>query len=115
MKAGDLVLRRFLGQAEHLARSGEIETAFGRQRSDRRQQKMGAVDVDVQSGEFVVERVADEALGRQVVALVRLHLVDHPVDAGEALERCGVELQAGKDSAQRDRRWSGSPAPPAVR
>jgi hypothetical protein len=60
----------------------------------------GAVDIDVQSGEFVVERIADETLGRQVVALVRLHLVDHPVDAGKALEGGGVELQAGEDGAQ---------------
>src|ERR1019366_354400 len=50
--------------------------------------------------EFIVERVADETLGRQVVALVRLRLCDHPVDAGEAFERCGVKLQTGEDSAQ---------------
>ena len=53
---------------------------------------MGAVDVGVQGGELVVERIADKALGRQVVALVGPDLVDHLVDAGIAFERCGMQL-----------------------
>ena len=85
MKSGPLVLRRFFGHAEHFARAGEIKPAVRGESFQGRQQEMGAVDVGVQGGELVVEGVADEALGRQVVALVGLHLVDHPVDAGIAL------------------------------
>ena len=81
---------------------------MGRQRLQRRQQEMRAVDIGVQRGELVVERVADEALGRQVIALVGLHFVDHPVHAGIAFERRGMQYQAAADSLSRESRWSGS-------
>ena len=55
---------------------------------------MGAVDIGVERGEFVVERIAHKALSRQVIALVGLDVVDHPVDAGVAFEGGGVQFQA---------------------
>ena len=79
-----LVLGHGFSHAEHLARTGEVEAAVGGQGLEGGQQEVGAVDVGVQRGKLVVEGIADETLGRQVVALVRLDLVNHPVDAGIA-------------------------------
>ena len=97
MEAGPLVLRRLFGLSEHLARPGEIEAALRRQVLHGRQQVVGAVDVGVERGEFVVERIADEALRGQVVALVGLHLSHRLMDAGVALERGGMQLDARSD------------------
>jgi hypothetical protein len=63
---------------------------------------VGAVDVGVQRGEFVVERVADETLRRQVIAFVRRHLGHQLVDAGEAFERCGMQHDPVAHRAQPD-------------
>ena len=97
MEPGPLVLRSFVGMTEHFARSGEVEPALRRQVLDRGQQVMRAVDVGVERGELVVERVADETLRRQVIALVGLDLGDHLVDAGVALERSGVQGDSGRE------------------
>ncbi len=82
MEPGVLVLGRLFGVAEHLARTRKVKAAIVGQVLQRRQQIMRPVDIGVQRRELVVERVADEALRRQVVALIRPHVVDHLVDAG---------------------------------
>jgi hypothetical protein len=58
---------------------------------------MRAVDVRVEGGKLVVERVADEALGGKMVALVWLDILHHAVEAGVAFEGSGVEYQAVPD------------------
>ncbi len=54
---------------------------------------MSPVDVDVERREFVVERIAHKALGRQMVTLVGAHALENPVEAGEALERSRMQMQ----------------------
>ena len=86
MEARLFVLRRLVRFAEHFARPGEVETAFWRQVLHCGQQVVRAVDVGVERRELVVKRVADEALGGQVIALIRLYLCDHLVNTGIAFE-----------------------------
>ena len=54
---------------------------------------MRAVDIDVQSGEFVLERIRHETLRRQVVQFVGLDLADGGVEAGETLQSGRVQVQ----------------------
>src|SRR5947209_3038805 len=93
VEAGLFSLRNLLDFAEHFARSGEIETALGSCLLDRGKQVMRAIDIRVQGGKLVVERVADEALGRQMVTLVRLDTADDLVQTGKALEGAGMQNQ----------------------
>ncbi len=58
---------------------------------------MRAVDIAVQRGKLIVERIADEALGRKVIALVRLHMVEHLVQTRKAFKRAGVQMNGGLD------------------
>src|SRR5438309_2614079 len=55
---------------------------------------MCTVDVGVECGEFVFEGISDEALGGQVVALMGLDRLEHPVDAGQALQGRGMQMKA---------------------
>ena len=57
------------------------------------------VDIRIQRGEFVVKRVADEALRREVIAFVGLKRMQHPVDAGIALERTRVKRHLVQNTA----------------
>ena len=52
---------------------------------------MGAVDVSIDNDGFIIKRVADETLGSQVVALVRLNFLNHTKNAGEGFQGAGVE------------------------
>jgi hypothetical protein len=97
MEAGALVLRGLFGFAEHFTGSGEVEAAFGGKVFHRGEKIMGAVDIGVEGGEFVVERVADKTLRGQVIAFVRLDFSDHLVDAGIAFEGGRVQCDAGPD------------------
>ena len=58
---------------------------------------MGAVDVGLQGGELVVKRVADKALRRQMIAFIRFDSPHDVVDAGETLERAGMQMDAVPD------------------
>ena len=98
VEAGALVLRHFIHQAEHFARSGEVKAALGRQRLQRREDEMGAVDISVEGRELVIERICHEALRGQVVAFVRLHGRNHAEGAGIALGRGGVQDQLIADA-----------------
>ena len=91
MKTGALILRQLFGFAEHFARTGEVKLAAGNQVFDRGKQKVSAVDICVESRKLVVERVADEALRRQVITFVGGHFGDQLIDTGEAFERRGVQ------------------------
>ncbi len=86
MERHPLILRHLRSVAEHLARSRKIKPAARRQILDRREQKMRAVDVGIQSGELIVKRVADETLGGQVIAFLRLGASDHLVQTGIAFQ-----------------------------
>ena len=58
---------------------------------------MGAVDVGVERRKLVFEGIADETLGRQMIALVRLDLLEDLEDAGVALQRGGMDLDVVQD------------------
>src|SRR5881409_1856163 len=55
---------------------------------------MRAVDVGIERRAFILERIGDETLGGQVVALVGLDRLEHPVDAWQALQGRGMQMQA---------------------
>ena len=78
---------------EHFARRGKIEPAIGHGILQRRQHIMGAVDVRVQRGKFVFEGIGHEALRRQVIAFLGLHVLKDAVEAGEALQRRGMQAE----------------------
>jgi NAD(P)H-hydrate repair Nnr-like enzyme with NAD(P)H-hydrate dehydratase domain len=78
-------LWRFCHLAEHLAGAGEINLAL---RND---------DVRLQGRELIVKRVADKALSRQMVAFIRFDSPHDVVDAGEALERACMQMDAVPD------------------
>lgn len=68
---------------------------------------MGAVDIGVQRGKFVIERITNETLRRQVIAFFRLNCPENLIDARETLQRRGMQVQSRKhrfDSAQPSRR-----------
>ena len=89
-----LGLRRFGWIAEHLAGTGEINFALRRALANRFENEMRAVDVRAKRRKRVFERIADEALGRQVVQLVGLDFRNGRVQAGKAFQAGGVKLQA---------------------
>ena len=93
MKRRQFVLGHLRDLAEHLARGGKIETAVRGTVPERGQDMVRPVDVRIERREFVLERIRDEALRRQVVALVWLDRLKDPVDARKAFQRGGVELQ----------------------
>ena len=53
---------------------------------DGGKQEMRAVDVGIQRRKFIVKRIAYEALGSQVVALVGHDLGNCLIDTGKALQ-----------------------------
>ena len=55
---------------------------------------MRSVDVGIECGVFVVKGIAYKALSRKVIAFIGLDFQDHPVDAGIAFERGGVQDRA---------------------
>src|SRR3989441_5933373 len=55
---------------------------------------MRAVDVRVERREFVLEGIGDETLGSQVIALMGLDRLEHPVDAGQALQGRSMQVEA---------------------
>jgi hypothetical protein len=59
-----------------------------------------SVDVDVQRGEFVIERIAYKALRRQVVTLVRFHLIYDTMDTRIAFQGSGVKIDPVTNSNQ---------------
>lgn len=58
----------------------------------RSEQIVGSIDVRVQRGELVLKRIADETLGGEMVALLRLDGTNHPVQAGKTLQRSGMKF-----------------------
>src|SRR5438094_7664870 len=93
MKRRQFVLGHLRDLSEHLVRGGKIETAVRGTVPERGQDMVRPVDVRIERREFVLERIRDEALRRQVVALVWLDRLKDPVDARKAFQRGGVELQ----------------------
>src|ERR1022692_2810888 len=72
----------------------------GTQILDRGEQEVGAVDVCVERRKLVVERIAYEALRREVIAFVRHHLSNQLIDTGEAFERRGMQGDTVPHGAQ---------------
>jgi len=91
VKGGGFILRRDRRITKHLGRAGKIQPAVWHQVFERRQQVVGAVDVGGECRELVLERIADETLGCQMVALVWLHLAHNAVHAGIRIDGAGVQ------------------------
>ena len=100
VEACTLGLRHLVGLAEHFTRTRKIKPAPRNNVLDGSQQVVGAVDIGIQSGKFIVKRIADETLGRQVIALVRLYRGHYLVNTGVTLERGGVQLYLRPDSLE---------------
>jgi hypothetical protein len=84
----------FVNVAEHLTRSGEVETAFWPQFSQGGEDVVSAVDVHVHRREAVGEAFRDEALGRQVVTLVEVMLAQDLKNAWVTFETGRMECYA---------------------
>src|SRR5271165_1013309 len=93
MKSRGFRLRNLRDSSEHLARPGEVESAFRDDILQRSQHKVCPVDVGVQSGEFIVERVADKTLSGQMVALVRLNGPKNLINARKAFQRGSMQME----------------------
>src|SRR5262249_40111876 len=98
MKRRGLLLRRLSNFAEHLARSGEIESAFRSQLPERRKHVMSAVDVRVHGREAVEKTLGDKALSREMVTLVKRVLAEHVEDAWITLEARGMKNDSIHDA-----------------
>src|SRR5580698_236883 len=92
MKASSFILRGLVRFAEHLAGAGEVEARVGAGIFETREHVMGAVNIDVHGGELVVKRITDEALRREVIALVRLYLEEDTVETREIFKRRAVKV-----------------------
>jgi hypothetical protein len=92
MERSRLRLRHLMRLPEHFARTGKIKPAAWSNFAQRREQKVGAVDVRVECRELVVERVTDETLGGQMIALIRRAFRHHLEDAGKTLNRTGMKV-----------------------
>ena len=91
MEGREFCLRNLVNFTEHFARSGKVEPALRNGLAQRRKKKVRAIDVGIQSGEFVVEGITDEALGGQMITFVRENSRDYLKQAGEALNRSCVK------------------------
>src|SRR4029079_917585 len=89
LKRSSFFLRDFVDVTKHLACAREVEPAISPQFADRRQHVVGAVDIHVHGGKAVCETFRHEALGRKVVALVK-------VMGAEDVENTGVTLETGR-------------------
>src|SRR4051794_5024006 len=87
MKASLLGLWSLFGLPEHFTGARKIKAAVRNYVLQRGKQVVRPVDIGLQSREFVVERVADEALGRKVVALIGQHVLYNPIEACVAFQR----------------------------
>src|SRR6185369_2791240 len=87
-----LVLLLSNNSTEHLARPGEVKTATGRKLLDGSEQIMGAVDIVVQDGNLVLERVADKAGSGQVIALVGNHVLHRLYDGEDIIEGSHMQV-----------------------
>src|SRR4029077_20591440 len=93
IKGSRLSLRHLSHLAEHLRRPRKIEAAIGLKLAQRRQHVMRAVDVCVHRRKAVSKTFSDEALGCEVVTLIKLVLTDDVEKARISLQACGVQLQ----------------------
>src|SRR6185503_246971 len=84
-----LFLRHFVDIAKHLTRTGEVEAALWSQFAQRGEDVMRAVDVRVHRRETVCEALRDEALGGEVIALVKVVLA-------QDVENTRVTLETGR-------------------
>jgi len=84
-------LGHFFRPSEHLAGGGKIEPALGNRLMDGGQHAVSPVDVGGQRRGVVFERIADETLCGQVVALVRLDLSHGLEHARETFDGGGIQ------------------------
>jgi hypothetical protein len=94
VEARRLRLRHLRHLAEHLRRPGEVEAAPGLKLAQRGEYEVRAVDVRVHRREAVGERLADERLRREVVALVELLAAEDVEDGGVRFQARRVHVDA---------------------
>src|SRR6185503_10539738 len=97
LKRGGLFLRDFVDVTKHLARTREVESTIGPQLTDRCQNIVRAVDIHVHGGKAVSKALRHEALGRKVIALVKIMGAEDVEDTGIALETSRVQRDAVED------------------
>src|SRR5437588_11688985 len=94
VEAGGLTLWNLFRLAEHLARPGEIEAGAGGILANGGQQEMRPVDIRIEGRKLVIKRVADVALGSEMITFMRPDCFHHGMNAGAALERSSMEVNA---------------------
>src|SRR5688572_22157180 len=97
MKSGGLSLRNFLGFAKHFRRAGKVEPALRIQFTQRCQHEVCAVDVCVDGGKAVGKTFRDEALGCQVITLVKLEPTEDAEDTRVTFETRLMKLNIVED------------------
>src|ERR1043166_7119244 len=93
MKGSRLSLRDLAHLAEHFGRARKVKPAVWLKLPQRRQHVMRTVDVCVHRRKAVSKAFRDEALGREVIALIKLVLTDDVENARITLQARGVQLQ----------------------
>ena len=86
MEGGFFGLRRFVDFTEHFAGAGKVEPRVRNDMPRGGEHVMRAVDVRVERGELVLERVAHKALSCEVIDLLRLNGGEHLEQARIAFE-----------------------------
>ena len=94
MKGCFLILRAFCRIPEHLARRGEIEPALGSLPLDGGKDVVSSIEVGIDGRKLVFKGIGHEALSRQVVALIGLHIRDDVEDRGIAFHGSAVNLDS---------------------
>src|SRR6185369_6471254 len=97
LKRSGLRLGDFVDVTKHLARAREVEPAIGSQLADCCQHVMCAVDIHVHGGKAVSETFRHEALGCEVIALVKIMRAEDVENTGVTLETCRVKCEAVED------------------
>src|SRR5579872_4619091 len=89
MERCTLALRSLAHLAEHLARPGEVELALWLRLAQRRKRIVRAIDVGGQRRKSVGETFRHEALGGEMITLVKLVLSEH-------VENARIAIQVGR-------------------
>lgn len=87
-EGGFFGLRSLFCIAEHFTRSGKVKSAMRRLSLDRGEHVVRAVEIGIDGGEFVFKGIGYEALGREVVTLIRFH-------TGNDIKEGGVTFHGG--------------------
>src|ERR1041384_680644 len=97
LKRGGLLLRHFVDVPKHLARAREVEATIGPELTDCRQHVVRAIDIHIHGGKAVSKALRHEALGRKVIALVKIMGAEDVENTGITLETRRMQRDAVED------------------